>query len=182
MLKNFGERQLYVKFLYRTYYKTNTKIKGLNFLQANVKRKIEKQVKTKKYKAPKIFLPTEDSTRTLEADRPTVLQLLKNKKQTEKDIQEQIDNTESNEEIQKLKAEKKLVKKSVKISTDKQGNNHVLVRPDIDLTITNPDTPGHNSDSDHFEEQRLSSNSTTQRHTTKRKKQGEQKRCSYGTI
>ena len=74
-------------------------MKGLNFLQANGKLKNENKVETKKYKAPKNFLQTEDSTRTLEVDRPTVLQLLKNKKQTEKYIQEQIDNTESTEEI-----------------------------------------------------------------------------------
>ena len=114
-------------------------------------------------------MQTEDSTRTLEIDKPTVVQLLKNKKSTEKEIQELIDSTDDTEEINKLKADKKSVKKSIVITTDKKGNDHVLIRPEVDYVTTTTDTPGQNSHVDYFEEHKLSSNSATQRHTTKRK-------------
>ena len=144
-------------------------MKAIKFLQANGKLKNESKTHSKTYKAPKKILQTEDSIRTLEIDKPTVMQLLKNKKITEKDIQEQIDATEDVEEISKLKAEKKSVKKSIIITTDRKGNDHVLIRPEVDHIASNPDTPGQNSQVDYFEEQRLSSNSSTQRHTMKRK-------------
>ena len=103
------------------------------FLQANNAALKDKQNSP----APEVktFLQTVDSNRILEVDKNVLHDLLQSKKFKDKLLKANKAATTNPEEIIKINKERKMVKKSVQVTQDLDGNNLVTVTRDIDKNI-----------------------------------------------
>ena len=128
------------------------------FLQAN------KAVLKDKQKQPapevKTFLQTEDSNRILEVDKNVMQDLLNNQKSKDKQLKACKAASMDPKEIEIINKERKIIKKSVQVTQDQDGNNLILVTKDIDKN-TIETTPAKGEDEDFFESQKKSSSNTS---------------------
>ena len=108
-------------------YFTNTKMKGIHFVQVNGKLKNENKHDGTPYKAIKKILRTKDSSRTMEVDRPMVLQLPKNKEDTEKNLQVQNEFTKNG--AGRSRANRKVAQNLVHLSTDHSRSSNDIFSP-----------------------------------------------------
>jgi len=128
-------------------------MKGIKVLQAN---KVIKKESFKVQINPKHLLQTEGS-KFIEVDKELVEDLLYNKRIKEKSIDSMIDSSETSEERQKLIEERKLIRKSVTVNKNADGNIKIQIRKSIDI---HSDTP--QKEENDFSNQTVSSNSATQ--------------------
>ena len=128
------------------------------FLQTN------KAVVKDKQKPPapdvKTFLQTADSSRILEVDKIVLQDLLYSQKAKDKKLKANKAASTDPEEIVKINKERKMVKQSVQVTQDQDGNNLVMITKHIDRNIIET-TPAKGEDDDFFESQRKTSSNTT---------------------
>ena len=118
-----------------------------NFIKVNTKNSDEKgKLVTKEVK---FFIATEDSTRKVEVDKGIINEILKHKKQKTKQLNLLKNATDDPTELEKIKKELKLTRKSVTNTKDHVGNDVFSVTRSIDENLT-----PSNSDEDIFEKQR----------------------------
>ena len=133
---------------------------ALKFLQKNNVN--VKEVQKKSQEEPKSFLQTMENGKAIEVHKSVITDLVMNQKEQVRKLKKIKGTLTDPQDIARVEQDKILVKNSVQISTDKKGDNHILVSPIIDAEILScDDTPRKDEEnSDYFDQQRKKSSNT----------------------